>query len=524
MKKLNLFLLTVLLTLSSNICFPQLKPNLPVLPQNNPGSGLLFDTSIVKYVPMSVGNVYTYYCSTTTGNSYTKVRVTRDTVAFGHRYYYYEGVPGVGNGFTRLDSATGLLLQLYPFTGCGSNINDKVIDSLSARLNDSLNYCLYYGVIVRRCSDTSNITLFNTYNTKRKTFFHDGLITYYISYAMNIGLCGMYTVEVPPNYTYYELRGCKVNGTVYGDTNVYYTVAGNIQYSDNGQPATNGYVKAIKLDRSTGNIITFDSAQIQPNGSYILTHVPQDSVDIGVYPNSTTQNDWIVTYYPSTVFWRTAIKLYPTGNLANINTGVIRMYPVINTNSINGKVMRLNDFILGNLKDAVLYAKSGNTFVRCGISDANGVYHLPSLPAGSIKVLVDRLGFSGDSTIVNITASSNIDSVNFYLNLYSIGIRHIGSVIPAENKLDQNYPNPFNPATNIKYQIALHGGSSTNNKLVTLKVYDLLGKEVVTLVNENQSPGVYEVTFDAGSLPSGVYFYKLQAGDFLEVKKMLLIK
>ena len=98
-----------------------------------------------------------------------------------------------------------------------------------------------------------------------------------------------------------------------------------------------------------------------------------------------------------------------------------------------------------------------------------------------------------------------------------IGIRNTNAIIPDYFSLSQNYPNPFNPTTNIKYQI-------TQNKLVTLKIFDILGKEIATLINEKQSPGTYEVNWDASAFPSGVYFYKLTTGDFTETKKMLLIK
>jgi hypothetical protein len=89
--------------------------------------------------------------------------------------------------------------------------------------------------------------------------------------------------------------------------------------------------------------------------------------------------------------------------------------------------------------------------------------------------------------------------------------------IPEKFELSQNYPNPFNPSTKIKYQIA------TTNP-VSLKIYDVLGNEVATLVNEMQSTGNYEVTFDASSLSSGTYFYKLQSGSFVVTRKMILIK
>lgn len=96
------------------------------------------------------------------------------------------------------------------------------------------------------------------------------------------------------------------------------------------------------------------------------------------------------------------------------------------------------------------------------------------------------------------------------------------SETPAKFILHQNYPNPFNPSTNIKYQI-------TNNSIVTLKVYDALGKEVATLVNEYQKAGTYEVPFSISefsnfNLASGNYFYRIDAGDFKDIKRMVLIK
>jgi len=98
-----------------------------------------------------------------------------------------------------------------------------------------------------------------------------------------------------------------------------------------------------------------------------------------------------------------------------------------------------------------------------------------------------------------------------------IGVNNISTAVPAKFSLSQNYPNPFNPSTIIKYNVE-------SRKIVRLVVFDILGKEIATLVNEKQNAGTYEVTFDGSGLTSGVYFYKLTCGDFSEVKKMLLIK
>jgi hypothetical protein len=89
--------------------------------------------------------------------------------------------------------------------------------------------------------------------------------------------------------------------------------------------------------------------------------------------------------------------------------------------------------------------------------------------------------------------------------------------VPTEFLLSQNYPNPFNPSTKIKYSVP----QSSN---VMIKVFDILGKEIETLINEEKPIGTYEITWYAEGLPSGVYFYQLKAGDYMSVKKMILLK
>ena len=104
------------------------------------------------------------------------------------------------------------------------------------------------------------------------------------------------------------------------------------------------------------------------------------------------------------------------------------------------------------------------------------------------------------------------------------GIRKIETGVPNSFSLSQNYPNPFNPVTKIKFDIPQTILASGNNNPVLLKVYDNLGREIKTLVNESLQPGTYEVSFDAGNFSSGVYYYKLSVGQFTETKKMLMIK
>ncbi|MBI5404040.1 MAG: T9SS type A sorting domain-containing protein, partial [Ignavibacteriae bacterium] len=98
-----------------------------------------------------------------------------------------------------------------------------------------------------------------------------------------------------------------------------------------------------------------------------------------------------------------------------------------------------------------------------------------------------------------------------------VGIDPIGNKIPETYKLFQNYPNPFNPSTSIKFDLS-------GNENVTLKIFDLNGKEIAVLINEKLESGSYLLIWNASQYPSGIYFYKLQTEKFVETKKMVLIK
>jgi len=106
--------------------------------------------------------------------------------------------------------------------------------------------------------------------------------------------------------------------------------------------------------------------------------------------------------------------------------------------------------------------------------------------------------------------------------IYTSGIEKIGNEIPSEYKLEQNYPNPFNPVTKIRFYIPSLEGVRGRN--IQLLIYNVPGREIEAIVNENLQPGVYEAEWDASNYPSGVYFYILSAGEFTQTRKMILIK
>jgi hypothetical protein len=116
-----------------------------------------------------------------------------------------------------------------------------------------------------------------------------------------------------------------------------------------------------------------------------------------------------------------------------------------------------------------------------------------------------------------------------YVEKYPTAVTGDVGTGPASYELKQNYPNPFNPTTSIRYSVASlpagqAGRQSPAASSVRLVVHDLLGREVAVLVNEMQQPGSYEVTFNGSQLPSGVYLYRLQCGEYTECRKMALVK
>ena len=151
--------------------------------------------------------------------------------------------------------------------------------------------------------------------------------------------------------------------------------------------------------------------------------------------------------------------------------------------------------------------------------ELSGVEYDPAVKVENIDIrLQDEIGSninvllkSGEDVVINDAAISKL----------SVSLNQI----PEEYALEQNYPNPFNPSTKIKYSIPSVIASGTKqSQLVTLKVYDLLGNEVATLINEERQAGSYEIQFDASGLASGIYLYKIESGSFIKTKKMILLK
>jgi hypothetical protein len=135
-----------------------------------------------------------------------------------------------------------------------------------------------------------------------------------------------------------------------------------------------------------------------------------------------------------------------------------------------------------------------------------------SNPDNSMNTTLGQVGI-GESQ----NSSNRIQFGFWYSQQFLVGIEDLNSLLPTRFELFQNYPNPFNPTTKIKYAIP-------RQSRVVIEVYNILGQRVSTLVNGEKAPGYYTIDFNASSLGSGFYIYRIETSEFTDIKKMMLIK
>lgn len=171
-------------------------------------------------------------------------------------------------------------------------------------------------------------------------------------------------------------------------------------------------------------------------------------------------------------------------------------------------------FIFGGVSsDASIISRTnnyGNTWFDFLLIN-DGTYYTNGIAVDNNNWFICGGDFPSQATILKTSNGGN-----------PIGIKPVSNSIPKEFKLYQNYPNPFNPSTKIKFDVPAEVGSL--NSEVRLVIYDILGKEITSLINQQLQPGTYEVKWEAGNYPSGVYFYKLEYEGFMQIKKMILLK
>ncbi len=245
-------------------------------------------------------------------------------------------------------------------------------------------------------------------------------------------------------------------------------------------------------------------------------------------------SDFYLPSYPansneSIFFWQQTDSVYIQNSVENINFLLKRDSSygagiITGAISVNGSTS--NDSV--NISDVILFAENVelNELTYYTIPKQDGTFKIDHLPYGKYKLIAQSIGFADavSSSYYNISPSSTeIKNADLHFTLTSI--KYTSNNIPNNLKLYQNYPNPFNPTTTIQYTVPVAVKTlRATSQLVQLKVYDLLGKKVATLVNEIKQPGNYKVSFNANSLSSGIYYYSLKTPYGIITKKMEVLK
>jgi len=296
---------------------------------------------------------------------------------------------------------------------------------------------------------------------------------------------------------------------------------------------TDGVILKYDTDLSFINLISPNGGEILTSGStYFIEWGSQNVVDVTIEYSTDNGNNWISIVdsivsagiyewtIPNTLTTEGRVRISDLSdpNTYDISDGsfTIQSSKIIMVVSPNG-----GEILEGGSNYEILWSSNDVEYVKLEYSINNGVnWNLITDSIGSTGIYLwsvpnvlttqARIKISD----VNISSIYDISDEPFRIN-YIVGVKEDDAV--ETFNLEQNFPNPFNPMTTVKYQIP-------EKSLVTVKVYDVLGNEIETLVNEGKKSGSYEITWYAEGLPSGVYFYQLKAGSYIETKKMLLMK
>jgi Secretion system C-terminal sorting domain len=294
----------------------------------------------------------------------------------------------------------------------------------------------------------------------------------------------------------YDVRSLAISGsTIYAGTwanGIYKSTDSGFTWAPCGMTGINVTALAI-----LGNyVFAGTNNNATPKGIYISTNG-------GITWNQSSLNNKVVSSFAviGSKIYAGTYSFNPSGVYVSTNNGTNWTITGLNTKLVNTVFAYNGKLCAGIYNEGMYYSSNAGT---TWTAKNEGFASLPSVYS---------------FLVANGYIFAGAYAYSFWRRPLSevIGIQNISSEIPSAYSLSQNYPNPFNPSTVMRFQLSVVG-------LTTLRVYDLMGREVATLVNEKLQPGTYETTFNGNNLSSGTYFYKLTSGDFTATKRLTLIK
>jgi hypothetical protein len=326
-----------------------------------------------------------------------------------------------------------------------------------------------------------------------------------------------------------------------------YTISPSVSGTIYGVTGPQENATLITINSTTGNGTTVGQSgygqlfavSVRPSNGEVYAIAPGGSGSILLRINTALGDAYPVTDIPITnikglafdinndlYFSVTDGRLYKF-NLTNNdtdyigNTGISNLYGIA-FNPVNGQLWGVSVTTTGVYKinkqnaSSNLVGNSGFTFTADVTFDLQGKMYAVNGIGNQISNLLTIDTSSGAGTLIGSTNKRSVNGIA--ISPVPIGIKSISSTLPAKFELYQNYPNPFNPVTKIKFDLP-------KKILVKIRIYDVLGREIETLVNEKLYGGTYEILWEASNYPSGVYFYRIEAdGEFEKTGKMILLK
>lgn len=321
-----------------------------------------------------------------------------------------------------------------------------------------------------------------------------------------------------------------------------YNSSGIQQWAANYNGPGNGLDAGVKVltDNQNYVFVTGYSTGIGSGYDYAVIKYDLQGAEQWVYRfNGSANNNDIIT----SAALDNSGNIYVTGVMNTDASGNSANYATIKINSSGNAVWGVAYNGPANNNDsatAIAVNNSGEVFVTGKSMGTGTSFDYATVKYNSSGVLQNVTRYNGTGNSIDAASSIALDNFgNTYISGTSIGngsaedlltikyalvtgVQTNTNINPAEFILEQNYPNPFNPSTIIRYNIP--SNVNIESPIVKLIIYNTLGTEVVTLVDEKQSAGNYSVKFDGANYPSGNYYYKLISGDFIQVKKMILMK